>query len=52
MDWPAELAGISPAENIWEIMTRYVYQGKRQFQNIDELKDTISEGLFVCCNNG
>ena len=41
LDWPAQLPGINPIENLWHILK--VEVGKRKPKNINELKKCVEE---------
>lgn len=43
MDWSARSRNPNPIENVWEMMKHYVHQGRRQFQNTDELIAAFNE---------
>ena len=51
LDWPAQLPGINPIENLWHILK--VEVGKRKPKNINELKKCVEEkwnniDVYVC----
>lgn len=41
MDWPARSPDLNPIENLWGILVRRVYKENRQFNSVEELKNTI-----------
>lgn len=41
MTWPAYSPDLNPIENLWGILTRRVYEGGRQYNSIDELKNAV-----------
>lgn len=41
LNWPAKSPDLNPIENLWGSLVRRVYQGGRQFQSADALKDAI-----------
>lgn len=41
--WPSRSPDLSPIENVWGILVRYVYGGGRQFNTITDLKQTLIE---------
>lgn len=40
-DWPAKSPDLNPIENLWSIMSRKVYEGCKQYKNVQELKTAI-----------
>lgn len=41
--WPSRSPDLSPIENVWGILVRYVYGGGRQFNTITDLKQILLE---------
>lgn len=41
LDWPALSPDLNIIENVWGHLSRIVYQGGRQYANVEELKDAI-----------
>ena len=41
LGWPARLPDLNPIENMWGMLVQKVYRDGRQFENIQDLKDTI-----------
>ena len=43
MVWPARSPDLNPIENLWGILLRRVYRDGRQFDTVEELRETIRE---------
>ncbi|CAO4371152.1 unnamed protein product [Caenorhabditis nigoni] len=43
MTWPACSPDLNPIENLWGILARRVYKNGRQFNSVQELKDSVQE---------
>lgn len=41
LDWPSNSPDLNPIENFWACLTREVYQGQRQFDNVEDLTDAV-----------
>ena len=41
MDWPARSPGMNIIENVWAILERRVFQGGREFDTIEDLKECL-----------
>ena len=41
ISWPALSPDLNPIENIWGILSRMVYDGGRQFEDVNSLKNAI-----------
>ena len=41
MDWPARSPDMNIIENVWAVLARRVYQGGRQFDSIEDLKECL-----------
>ncbi|KAI5150348.1 hypothetical protein ENBRE01_1441 [Enteropsectra breve] len=41
MEWPAYSPDLNPIENLWGILVLRVYANARQFDDIDQLKETL-----------
>jgi hypothetical protein len=43
LPWPARSPDLNPIENLWSIMSRYVYANGRQFSSVSELTAALYE---------
>lgn len=43
LDWPPYSPDLNPMENVWGWLARKVYEGGKQFETIESLKDAITE---------
>jgi hypothetical protein len=43
MEWSAYSSGLDPIENLWEILSRKVYENGKQYESALKLKTRIKE---------
>ena len=43
IDWPAYSPDLNPMENLWGILARKIYENNRQYDNIDQLKNSLEK---------
>ena len=51
LQWPAKSPDLNPIENIWGILAREVYRNQRQFANVEDLEECISDTWYRISRN-